>query len=216
LIVVEDTAVFSQVYDVRGIRIAGEFQNGRLSDGGERIVLAASNGDIIHDFVYDDAMPWPHEAGGFGPSLEVVDFGRDYGDGTNWTSSPVAGGSPGRDSNLPGDANRDGTFNSSDLVQVFQAGEYEDGTIGNSTWEEGDWNGDGDFDTGDLVLAFQTGRYSADARAAVGWGTVDTARAEQPGWGREVISLDDIKRRQKRPSLPIRLSAEDVDQLFVE
>ena len=34
----------------------------------------------------------------------------------------------------PGDANRDGQFNSGDLVQVFVAGEYEDGFVGNSTW----------------------------------------------------------------------------------
>ena len=59
----------------------------------------------------------------------------------------------------PGDANRDGRFNSTDLVQVFQIGEYEDAFENNSTWQEGDWNGDGDFDSGDLVLAFQRGLY---------------------------------------------------------
>ena len=58
-----------------------------------------------------------------------------------------------------GDANNDGKFDSSDLVAVFQAGEYEDGIAGNSDWAEGDWSGDGDFDTSDLVLAFQSGRY---------------------------------------------------------
>lgn len=60
---------------------------------------------------------------------------------------------------LPGDANRDGVFNSSDLILVFQAGEYEDGRSNNSTWEEGDWNGDGDFDSSDLVFALQQGSY---------------------------------------------------------
>ncbi len=60
---------------------------------------------------------------------------------------------------LPGDANGDGIFNSSDLVAVFQAGEYEDQILGNSTFEEGDWNGDGDSDSGDLVMAFQAGHY---------------------------------------------------------
>ena len=58
-----------------------------------------------------------------------------------------------------GDANRDGAFDSTDLVQVFQAGEYEDSLANNSTWEEGDWNGDGDFTSSDLVLAFQSGSY---------------------------------------------------------
>lgn len=54
-----------------------------------------------------------------------------------------------------GDANLDGIFNSSDFVQVFRAGQYEDGVAGNSTWATGDWNCDGEFDTRDLVLAFQ-------------------------------------------------------------
>ena len=56
---------------------------------------------------------------------------------------------------LPGDANRDGEFTTADLVQVFQAGEYEDEIENNSTWEEGDWDCDGDFTTADLVLAFR-------------------------------------------------------------
>ncbi len=60
-----------------------------------------------------------------------------------------------------GDANLDGLFNSSDLVVIFQAGQYEDAVRGNSTWSTGDWNCDGEFDTQDLVLAFQGGQYSA-------------------------------------------------------
>jgi hypothetical protein len=59
----------------------------------------------------------------------------------------------------PGDANTDGLFNSTDLVQVFQRGEYEDSVAGNSTWSDGDWNNDNEFDSGDLVAAFQTGKY---------------------------------------------------------
>jgi hypothetical protein len=59
----------------------------------------------------------------------------------------------------PGDANIDGLFNSTDLVQVFQRGEYEDTVVGNSTSSGGDWNSDHEFDSGDLVAAFQTGKY---------------------------------------------------------
>jgi len=58
-----------------------------------------------------------------------------------------------------GDANMDSEFNSSDLVQVFQAGEYEDTEVGKSTWSEGDWSGDGEFNSRDLVLAFQNAGY---------------------------------------------------------
>ena len=65
-----------------------------------------------------------------------------------------------------GDANRDGQFDSTDLIQVFAAGEYEDDLDDNSMWEEGDWNGDGDFDSGDLVAAFQEGRYERPSSTA--------------------------------------------------
>ena len=66
-----------------------------------------------------------------------------------------------------GDANLDGVFNSQDFVTVFQAGEFEDGLLANSTWDEGDWNCDGEFDSQDFVVAFKTGDYEAEAAAAV-------------------------------------------------
>jgi hypothetical protein len=58
-----------------------------------------------------------------------------------------------------GDANLDGFFNSSDFVQVFQIGEYEDLFNRNSTWRRGDWNADADATSADLVIAFQDGGY---------------------------------------------------------
>ncbi len=63
-----------------------------------------------------------------------------------------------------GDANLSGEFNSSDLIDVFQAGEYEDATENNSSWAEGDWDADGDFTTGDLIVAFQDGGYEMGSR----------------------------------------------------
>jgi hypothetical protein len=66
-----------------------------------------------------------------------------------------------------GDANLDGTFGSEDLVTVFQAGQYEDNVVGNSTWSTGDWNTDTDFTTADLVVAFQDGGYEQGPKAAV-------------------------------------------------
>ena len=69
---------------------------------------------------------------------------------------------------LPGDANLDGVFNSSDLVQVFQRGTYEAGVAGNSSWADGDWNCDGEFSSGDLVAAFQAGGYRVNAVRRVG------------------------------------------------
>jgi hypothetical protein len=62
-----------------------------------------------------------------------------------------------------GDANLDGVFNSSDLIDVLAAGQYEDGVPGNSRWATGDWTCDGEFNTSDILLAFQKGGYSAAA-----------------------------------------------------
>ena len=62
-------------------------------------------------------------------------------------------------SRIVGDSNGDGRFDPSDLILVFQAGEFEDEINGNSSFQEGDWNEDGDFDTSDLIVAFQAGHY---------------------------------------------------------
>jgi hypothetical protein len=69
--------------------------------------------------------------------------------------------------NLPtlGDANFDDEFNPSDLV--LSAGDYEDETIGNSSWKTGDWNGDHGFTSSDLVSTLAGGGYEQGPRAAV-------------------------------------------------
>lgn len=62
-----------------------------------------------------------------------------------------------------GDSNFDGIFNSTDLILVFMAAEYEDRIAGNSTWETGDWNCDGEFNTNDFVFAFQQNGYQRNS-----------------------------------------------------
>ena len=78
-----------------------------------------------------------------------------------------------------------GVFDSADLVQVFQTGEYEDGIADNSSYEEGDWNGDGDFDSADLVAMFQSSHYEAQINRRV-----ERAASVRPTWG-----LDSALRR---------------------
>jgi hypothetical protein len=56
-----------------------------------------------------------------------------------------------------GDADLNGTFDSTDLVQVLAFCEYEDEVELNSTWLTGDWDGDGEFTSGDLVVALADG-----------------------------------------------------------
>lgn len=66
---------------------------------------------------------------------------------------------------LIGDSTLDGLFDSSDLIAVFVAGQYEDATPDNSAWHDGDWNADGDFDTSDLIAAMATGTYEQPPEA---------------------------------------------------
>jgi hypothetical protein len=91
-----------------------------------------------------------------------------------------------------GDANVDGLFNSSDLVQVFRAGHYEDNRVSNSIWATGDWNGDREFTSADLVTAFQQGGYLATATSAVpepqGLGLILSALLYTFGPGRKYVT----------------------------
>jgi uncharacterized protein YjbI with pentapeptide repeats len=66
-----------------------------------------------------------------------------------------------------GDADLNGTFDSTDLVQVLASGEYEDDVERYSTWLTGDWDGDRDFTSDDLLLALADGGYEVGRNAAV-------------------------------------------------
>lgn len=65
-----------------------------------------------------------------------------------------------------GDANLDGEFNSSDLVQVIGSGTYESQFLP-GVWSTGDFNGDGRTNSSDLVMAIGDGGYENGPRAAV-------------------------------------------------
>ena len=156
VVVVEDRLAFEKRYG-DGLPVAGQW-SGALDNGGETILLKVGEA-TVHSFRYED--DWYPETDGLGKSLEVIapatTAANLWGTKATWQASTPTPGlgyfSP------PGDANRDGQFNSDDLVLVFQSFEYEDGIVGNSDWSEGDWDGDGDFGSKDLVVAFQFGAY---------------------------------------------------------
>ncbi len=77
-----------------------------------------------------------------------------------------------------GDANSDGVFDQSDLVEVFQASKYDTGEA--ADWSEGDWNGDDLFDSQDLILAFQWGNYS-------GGDATKQAAGNQGNWPDKIV-----------------------------
>lgn len=105
---VANTALFQSHYTSSPL-ILGEWSSGALSNGGEEIVIRDPNGNIIHQFRYDDDAPWPTAASGTGASLEVIDPEGDYASPGNWRASALVGGSPGSD--IPFDADNDGLSN---------------------------------------------------------------------------------------------------------
>lgn len=178
ILVVEDLAAFRFRYG-DDLPVAGEWSGG-LGNGGETVRLQIAD-QLLQEFTYDDG--WHPTTDGEGYSLEVIDPSLPdlsvWNAAAGWRPSTTIGGTPGTgsDTSIPGDSNGDGVFNSSDLVVVFQAGEYEDAVPGNSSFAEGDWNGDGDFTTADLVFAFQAGNYVAGATALL----LDPAGGLDPG-----------------------------------
>ena len=69
-----------------------QWSAGALNNGGEKIVLADAFNNPVDSVLYDDADPWPVEADGSGPSLELIDPFLDNNDGANWQFSGGATG----------------------------------------------------------------------------------------------------------------------------
>ena len=107
-----------------------------------------------------------------------------------------------------GDANLDGSFNPTDLILIFAAGEYQDGIPNNSTWIEGDWNCDGDFDSSDVILAFNDGGFGLPAVAAA-MSTEQVSNDDESDASR--ADEESLETPAQRPS-DLRLQA--IDRLF--
>lgn len=93
-VLVSDPAAITATYGA-GVPIIGQWASGALSNGGEEVILRDPLGNVIHQFTYNDAAPWPTAADGAGSSLEVINTEGDYNDPLNWRASPLPGGSPG-------------------------------------------------------------------------------------------------------------------------
>lgn len=68
---------------------------GGLDGSGERIALKNAGGTIVNELTYDDRSPWPIEADGFGPSLELINPALDNSLGSSWgIGQPYTPGAP--------------------------------------------------------------------------------------------------------------------------
>lgn len=87
-VLARDRAAFSLAYGA-GIQVFDEFP-GSLDNGGERIALVqpVAGGELlITDVRYDNRLPWPTNAAGFGPSLQLVDAARGSWRVANWATT---------------------------------------------------------------------------------------------------------------------------------
>jgi len=93
LVLVEnDSAFISRFPEVQNF--TGETGFG-LNGAGEFIKLTDGDGQIMDSLTYDDALPWPVEADGYGKSLELSDPEKDNAKVENWKTS-AEHGTPGR------------------------------------------------------------------------------------------------------------------------
>ena len=93
ILIVDSQFAIDSEYGI-GLPIAGVYR-GNLNNGGETLILMASDGVTeLFNVTYDGADPWPEEADGDGRSLILVD-GTRPNDPASWRPSMSAGGSPG-------------------------------------------------------------------------------------------------------------------------
>ncbi len=93
IVVVSDQAAFEAVYGTSKT-VAGEYE-GKLGNGGERVVLRDALGTVIQDFVYDDQ--WIASTDGGGYSLVIHDTDADlvgWSEPGFWKPSKSKLGSP--------------------------------------------------------------------------------------------------------------------------
>jgi hypothetical protein len=97
LVVVNDKETFQSRYG-EGLSsiIAGEWDGGSLSNGGEVITLLDDRGLTVLSFEYGDSEPWPTSPDEHGTSLTLSDpLSGGVANAENWSPSITVGGSPG-------------------------------------------------------------------------------------------------------------------------
>ena len=81
LLLCSDSLVFIEYY---GFTPFGQF-NRNLSNKSENLVLADAWGNVIDEVHYYDSAPWPEEADGEGPYLQLIDLNLDNSLPESWT-----------------------------------------------------------------------------------------------------------------------------------
>ena len=83
VVICSDSLLFSEYYHVTPF---GQYMR-KLDNKSENLVLADAWGNIIDQVQYSDSEPWPTEADGNGPFLQLKDLDSDNSLAENWTIS---------------------------------------------------------------------------------------------------------------------------------
>ena len=174
-VVVADSAAFSAEYG-GGINILGEWSGGALNDGGERIVLRDSLGNVIHDFSYDNNAPWPTTPDGSEHrSRSSIPRATTMIPSTGPASG--VGGTPGGPPSPDTDSDGDGLTDSQEAVI---------GTDPNNPDSDGDGSGDG--------AEIAAGTDPLDARSRFEIATI----SQDPGTGDITITWQSVPGKEYR------------------
>ncbi|XWN37234.1 MAG: lamin tail domain-containing protein [Balneola sp.] len=93
LVIADDTTKLKTVNsDARNY--VGDFAF-NLSGSGEELRLFNADGGLVDVVTYSDSNPWPIEADGDGPTLELTDSNADNTIAASWMASTRLGGTPG-------------------------------------------------------------------------------------------------------------------------
>ncbi len=92
IILARNQLKFNQVFPTV-TNVVGDFGVGiggfGLSSDGDLLRLYNPGGDLMDVVNYGITSPWPANANGTGPSIQLIDPGSDNNIGSNWVSSPV-------------------------------------------------------------------------------------------------------------------------------
>ena len=140
--------------------------SGALSNSGEDIRVVNASGVTVDSVDYDDGSPWPTEADGTGPSLELKDFAADNAGGDNstgfWSISSNKGTPNVVNSNFNGTAWASTSTASGGPVRQHEAGSWAGNTLpainsmdaastDKNYWQKFEWGVAGIFGTNDTL-----------------------------------------------------------------
>jgi len=99
LVLCEDASAFSDRFPaVTSFLVNFNFA---LGNGGDRVRLFNARKELVDEVAYEDTAPWPTEADGQGPTLELITPGSEHMTASNWRASNSNSGSPGAPNGRP-------------------------------------------------------------------------------------------------------------------